>query len=309
MSVDTHTASLLYHYLRMLSVRVDRGTVARLLAHPLGNSMRGLSDALDGLGIRNAAYQLPPEYFGRLEAPFVAVTRQTEEPFCLVERLDGTSLTVYARGRRIRMEREAFLRTWTGGVLVGEVTADTRQDRYFRIRNVAYWIRRYSLLAAWMLATVLVLGWASSPMEAFYRFTLCAGVWFSSAILYKETADRNFLHRFCHIGKAVDCNAVLQSKGSRLAGVGLGEWSLFYFLTLLLFVLVSPAGGWTVVAVCGVGALAFTFYSLAYQVFVVRKGCMLCLVVDGVIWLGTLPLYRLWQADAGSFPSWGPWSC
>ena len=38
MSVDTHTASLLYHYLRMLSVRVDCGTVARLLAHPLGNS-------------------------------------------------------------------------------------------------------------------------------------------------------------------------------------------------------------------------------------------------------------------------------
>ena len=53
MSVDTHTASLLYRYLRMLSVRVDRGTVARLLAHPLGNSMRGLSDALDGLKPRS----------------------------------------------------------------------------------------------------------------------------------------------------------------------------------------------------------------------------------------------------------------
>ena len=239
MSVDTHTASLLYHYLRMLSVRVDCGTVARLLAHPLGNSMRGLSDALDGLGIRNAAYQLPPEYFGQLEAPFIAVIRQAEEPFCLVERLDGTMLTVYTRGRRIRVDREAFLRTWTGGVLVGEVTADTRQDRFFHIRNVAYWIRRYSLLVAWVLATVLVGSWAPSPIEAFYRFTLCAGVLVSSAILYKETADRNFLHRFCHIGKAVDCNAVLQSRGSRLAGVGLGEWSLFYFLTLLLFVLVS----------------------------------------------------------------------
>lgn len=259
MSVDTHTASLLYHYLRMLSVRVDRGTVARLLVHPLGNSMRGLSDALDGLEVRNAAYQLPPEYFGQLEAPFIAVTRQAEEPFCLVERLHGTMLTVYTRGRRIRMEREAFLRTWTGGVLVGEVTADTRQDRYFRIRNVAYWIRRYSLLAAWMLATVLVGSWAPSPIEAFYRFTLCAGVLVSSAILYKETADRNFLHRFCHIGKAVDCNAVLQSRGSRLAGVGLGEWSLFYFLTLLLFVLVSPAGGWTVVAVCGGQRIGFYF--------------------------------------------------
>lgn len=304
MSVDAHTVSLLYRYLRMLSVRVGRGTVARLLAHPLGNSMRGLSDALDELGIRNAVYQLPPEYFDQLEAPFIAVTRQAEAPFCLVERINGTSLAVYTRGRRVRVEREAFLRTWTGGVLVGEVTADTRQDRYFHIRNIAYWIRRYSLLIAWMLATALVVGWASSPMEAFYRFTLCGGALVSSAILYKEMADRNFLHRFCHIGKAVDCNAVLQSKGSRLAGVGLGEWSLFYFLTLLLFALVSPAGGWPLAAVCGGGALVFTFFSLVYQVFVVRKGCMLCLVVDGLIWLGTLPLYLLWQADAASFPSW-----
>lgn len=119
MSVDAHTVSLLYRYLRMLSVRVGRGTVARLLAHPLGNSMRGLSDALDELGIRNAVYQLPPEYFEQLEAPFIAVTRQAEVPFCLVERINGTSLAVYTRGRRIRVEREAFLRTWTGGVLVG----------------------------------------------------------------------------------------------------------------------------------------------------------------------------------------------
>lgn len=153
MSVDAHTVSLLYRYLRMLSVRVGRGTVARLLAHPLGNSMRGLSDALDELGIRNAVYQLPPEYFDQLEAPFIAVTRQAEAPFCLVERINGTSLAVYTRGRRIRVEREAFLRTWTGGVLVGEVTAETQQDSYFFIRNVAYWICRYSLLGAGILGT------------------------------------------------------------------------------------------------------------------------------------------------------------
>lgn len=58
----TDTVSLLYRYLRLLSVRVDRGTVRRLLDHPLGDSMRGLSDALDALGVKNAAYQLPADY-------------------------------------------------------------------------------------------------------------------------------------------------------------------------------------------------------------------------------------------------------
>lgn len=75
MTANFHNVSLLYHYLRMLSVQVDVGTVARLLAHPMGSSMRGLSDTLDALGIRNAVYQLPPEYFDQLEAPFIAVTR------------------------------------------------------------------------------------------------------------------------------------------------------------------------------------------------------------------------------------------
>lgn len=298
MSVDAHTVSLLYRYLRMLSVRVGRGTVARLLAHPLGNSMRGLSDALDELGIRNAVYQLPPEYFDQLEAPFIAVTRQAEAPFCLVERIKGTSLAVFTRGRRIRVEREAFLRTWTGGVLVGEVTAETQQDSYFFIRNVAYWSCRYSLLGAGILGTLLVVGTSSSVAGALYLFTLCAGMFVSSAILYKETSNRNFLHRFCHIGTTIDCNAVLQSKGARLAGMGLGELSLFYFSTLLLFALCHPHGFEWLAAGCASAALAFTVYSIVYQLFVIKKGCMLCLMVCLIVWLNSLALYLLWSDEA-----------
>lgn len=303
MSVDAHTVSLLYRYLRMLSVRVGRGTVARLLAHPLGNSMRGLSDALDELGIRNAVYQLPSEYFDQLEAPFIAVTRQAEAPFCLVERINGTSLTVYTRGRRVRVERKAFLRTWTGGVLVGEVTAETQQDSYFFFRNVAYWICRYSLLGAGILGTLLVVGTSSSVAGALYLFTLCAGMFVSSAILYKEMSNRNFLHRFCHIGTTIDCNAVLQSKGARLAGMGLGELSLFYFSTLLLFALCHPHGfGW-LAAGCASAALAFTVYSIVYQLFVIKKGCMLCLMVCLIVWLNSLALYLLWSDEVSFTPA------
>lgn len=304
MTANFHNVSLLYRYLRMLSVQVDVGTVARLLAHPMGSSMRGLSDALDALSVRNAVYQLPPEYFDQLEAPFIAVTRQAEAPFCLIERINGTLLTVYTRGKRVQMEREAFLRTWTGGVLMGEVTAETQQDRYFRLRNVAYWIYRYSLLEAGILGTLLVvIGTSSSVAGLLYLFTLCAGIFVSSAILYKEMSNRDFLHRFCHIGTAIDCNTVLQSKGARMAGMGLGELSLFYFSTLLLFSLGCPEGFLPLAAVCALAALAFTVYSVVYQLFVIKKGCMLCLMVCLTVWLNSLALYLLWNDEVRFMPA------
>lgn len=89
MNPYTDHIALLYRFLRLLHVLVDRGMVARLLSHPLGNSLRGLSDALDALGVRNAAYQLPPEYFDKLEAPFIALTHRTDDPFTIMESVEN----------------------------------------------------------------------------------------------------------------------------------------------------------------------------------------------------------------------------
>ena len=51
--VDNNIAVVLYHYLRVLSVKVSRSTVHRLLDTPLGDGIRGISDALDMLLVKN----------------------------------------------------------------------------------------------------------------------------------------------------------------------------------------------------------------------------------------------------------------
>ena len=48
---------VLYRYLRTLSVKVSRDTVHRLLSTPLGGGMRGISDALDALHIKNEVFR------------------------------------------------------------------------------------------------------------------------------------------------------------------------------------------------------------------------------------------------------------
>lgn len=50
-----NTSIVLYHYLRTLSVKVSRSTVHRLLDTPLGDSIRGISDALDILHVKKVA--------------------------------------------------------------------------------------------------------------------------------------------------------------------------------------------------------------------------------------------------------------
>ena len=292
----TDTVSLLYRYLRLLAVRVDRGTVRRLLAHPLGDSMRGLSDALDALGVKNAVYQLPAEYLDQVEAPFIAVTRQEAHPFCLVERKEGNRFTVYVQSKRMSVSQETFLSQWTGGILMSEVTEATRQDRWYAVKNGCDWLLQHNLSVACVLLFLLML-WKTENALWFYDITLWMGILASSAILYKEWVNDRFLHRFCHVGQAVDCNAVLRSRGSRLAGVGLGELSLFYFATLLLFSGSHPQGFYGFAVCCGMAALACTVYSVVYQLFVVRKGCMLCMAVNVSVWLNSLALYLLYAQD------------
>lgn len=73
---------VLYCYLRTLSVKVSRDTVHRLLSTPLGGGMRGISDALDALHIKNEVFRLlSRDYFLKLETPFITMLEVDKKIF------------------------------------------------------------------------------------------------------------------------------------------------------------------------------------------------------------------------------------
>lgn len=288
MSDVENTSGILFHYLRALHVKVSKMTVRRLLDSPLGNSMRGISDALDALHINNAVYQLPKDYLDKLESPCIAITTNIDSPFCLVERIEEEHIIITTSlAQHKRVTKQKFLQKWTGGILISEVSEQTIQEKNCRLRDIAEWIKQYQLLLAGIVTAILILystGNSVSKGMSLYLLTLCTGMFVSSAILYKEMINSRFLHSLCHIGNVVDCNEVLHSKGSRIVGMGLGELSLFYFCTLLLFALIRPHDFYFISYLCNIGALGFTIYSIIYQAFVVRKGCMLCMIINIIVW-------------------------
>ena len=288
-----NTSEVLYHYLRALHVKVSTMTVHRLLDTPLGNSMRDISDALDSLHVSNAAYQLPKEYLDELEAPCIVIMNDNDSPFCLIEKIEETHITL-SHSQRLRVSKQQFLQKWTGTVLVGEVTESTIQEKNCKLKDIAMWIQRHQLLLAGIIAILLILYSTKrnySTGISLYLVTLCTGLLISSAILYKETANSRFLHRFCHIGKTIDCNEVLHSKGSHIIGRGLGELSLLYFSALLLFTLICPHEFYCISIICSIIAIGFTLYSVIYQLFIIRKGCMLCMLINLIVWSSCVILY------------------
>ena len=272
---------------------MSKMTVHRLLDNPLGNSMRGISDALDSLHINNAVYQLPKEFLDKLEAPCIVIINDHDSPFCLVEKIEETYITL-SHSQRLRISKQQFLQKWTGSVLVGEITENTIQEKNCKLKDTAIWIQRHQLLLAGIITILLILYSTSRNYSAeisLYLLTLCIGVLISSAILYKETVNSQFLHRFCHIGKTIDCNEVLHSKGSHIIGMGLGELSLLYFSALLLFTLICPHEFYCISIICSIIAIGFTLYSVIYQLFIIRKGCMLCMLINLIVWSSCVILY------------------
>lgn len=52
----------------------------------MGNTLRGISDALDEFHIVHEVYQLPAEYLKELECPFISVIQNGH--FCIVKNMN-----------------------------------------------------------------------------------------------------------------------------------------------------------------------------------------------------------------------------
>ena len=307
MTETEHINRILYAYLRVLSVRVSRGKLQRLLDTPVGDSLRGMSDALDALGVRNEVYRFPSkDYFVQLEPPFVVVTNAAKQPFRMVTEVSDIEVEFTdGKGKNLRMPKMQFLSRWTGEVLLCEVTEQTVSESWTGWKDFVWRLWQYKWLAAFCLVVLLgasALGRQPClPLVAVHFGLLALGLFVAAVILYKEHFNRDFLERFCHIGQAVDCNKVLHSRGASLLGAGLGEWAMLYFSVLFLFGLMRPVEAYGVTAVCCGAALLFTLYSVVYQWFILRKGCMLCMCVNLTVWGQAAVLYLLKDRVAFSF--------
>lgn len=296
LGVDNTTSEVVHHFLRSLTVKVSRTTLCRLLDNPLGNTMQGISNALEALHVDNVIYQLQPKSLEKLHGPFITQLETSHTTFCLVERVEQDYLIITTpEVSHMQINKQLFKYQWTGTVLFGKVTSDTVCESHCLLRNIRYMCRQHRILIAGIISVLLVFSsiWSRNYPAGLplYLSALTCGILISTIILYKEMVDNHFLHRFCHIGKIIDCNEVLKSRGASIAGIGIGELSWMYFTTMFFFTAVCPEEFHFLAALSVFIAVAFTLYSIIYQAFFLRKACLFCLLTTFSVWLTAASLY------------------
>ena len=140
-----HTTYILYRYLKELSVKISNGSIRQSLDTPMGNTLRGISDALDEFHIVHEVYQLPAEYLKELECPFISVIQNGH--FCIVKNMNEKEVMLISdKGKKSIVSLEFFLTIWKGTVLIIDPLQTVQQEPYYRIKQIVSYLYIYRYL-------------------------------------------------------------------------------------------------------------------------------------------------------------------
>lgn len=300
---------------RQLKLPVTRTTISRFLeSHPDHDSLLSIRDFFENYGLRVSAMRVKAEKLPDVPLPFITqVTQPGLEGlfFTAVRNADGSFVRYLhpVNGRWIRVAAADFLARWSGVVLITSPKKDIfpGDSQYPSKRRKELGLEIAQVLAITGMPVLFALIAASATgfhqkmklaIAILYVALALTGAFISSLLVVQKWGGGSALFQAYCKGKSTDCNAVLQSRGSRLLGIELSTIGFVYFwgmvTGLLMNGILEPAAlfisGWMSLA-----ALPFTIYALLYQWLVLGRWCRFCLGVQGVLILqGVIVLNGEW---------------
>ena len=268
------TQRVLKTLLQNLDVHIPDSVIKRLLDTSVGTSLRGISDALDSLNIENSVYQLPKEYLKELDYPYLMVLPNRKEAFAVVTNDN---------------ERDAAISGWEGVVLTANKTDKTPKYKYVWLRNVVGRVTNNQIcLATSVLLLLFVILTKPDIMTVLHTVMSGLGLWISTLLLKKENKhEENNL--FCKIGQYVDCEQVLNSKGSQLLGLfRMSDLAFLFFATQLSLAFIGNDDNLGYSLLLLLAGCCFTLYSVIYQIVSIRKICLYCMSINLIVWFDTI---------------------
>jgi uncharacterized membrane protein len=292
---------------KLLNVKISDGTIKKELEqHPDYPSLLSISDVLTHFGVENLSVRLGHDKFINAPVPFITQIMGVKYDinfFTIVKEIDNEIIHYFdpeLHSWEISLLAD-FLKRCSGIVLLTEVEDGAGEKEYFEKIGVEKRGRILQNLIAFCIPFILFVTGVIALMQSgptailplVFSILTLAGSIIGVLLLWYELDQYNpVLQQICSPGKKVNCGAILQSKGAKIAGVSWSSIGFSYFMGELLFLMF---GGITspqtlfVLAWLNVLAVPYTFYSVYYQWGIAKQWCVLCLCVQGllILQLGT----------------------
>ncbi|HAN18621.1 MAG: hypothetical protein A2X13_13665 [Bacteroidetes bacterium GWC2_33_15] len=289
--------SLIYILKRILKenrIKVDEKELEfQLLSHPSYPSLHSVTGVLDHFAISNLALEVPKniETLNQLPRFFLAYIKDiNNDDLVLVTNKDSKICLIYNEKRTETLSTDKFLNAWTG-VIVG-----VEKDNEVVPKTNPLDLTLFTSFLTIVLLIILFFSFKPDLFQSLHFLLSFAGLAISIVIVKHELGFHSKIaDKFCsgNIDK-INCDDVLKSKAANFFGVfKLSDVGIIYFLSLTVswLLLSMNKAGYDSLIVISVLAIPFTFYSIIYQYFVVKKWCLLCLSVVLILWLQATSLF------------------
>lgn len=302
------------YFLRKLGAKVTSQTIDRsLTSHPAFPSILALSETLSDLNIENMAVNIGSDRLD--EVPFPAVAHFTKGHFVVLDNFKNNQVTYFdpAEGH-ITQALDEFENEWSGVLLMAELD-EKSGEKDFNLKRLQF-PAVISILVLTLIVGVIT-GLKNYPAETIATWLPLLGLKIIGGItavllIFKEEGINNtLLHKVCdtEANTKISCGQVLDSPAAKLFGwLKMSDLGLVYFAGGSIVLLASLSIGSLVSTMLYLGvftvlALPYTLFSIAYQAFVIKKWCVLCLTVQLVFWLEFLVSFSLLK-NGWSFFHW-----
>lgn len=298
-----NTVVITERFLELLGVPYSKNQLEKdLEEHPDFPSLLSISDTLANYNIENISIQVDRDKMMDLPAPFITqikLSRKGGELFTVVRQMDGQLMNFFNPERQYWQHTtvDDFVEKTSRVILLGEVKGNAHTKDFKEEIRVDKRRRLVSYLSALaipgILALASILAFLKSGSNAFlpvlFSFLTLSGAILSILLLWYDIDRSNpVLQQVCFSGnnKAVNCAAILQSKGSRIAGVRWSAVGFIYFGGSLLSLLLGGLLNIKILYILSWLSLLAALYipfSIYYQWKVVKQWCVLCLFVQLVL--------------------------
>ena len=286
---------------QLLNIKISNVTLRSTIEeHPNYPSLLSINDALNSYRIETLAIKSSKEKLAEYPFPFIAHikgTKLTRNYFTVVKEIKSQLITYYDPERHQWKEsaKEDFIQRWSGVALLVENKEATGEEDYAKkLRQEARGqVKRYlAYLFLPILAFVTtIFSFDTHGMQVIFPFIFSllssSGVIISGFLLWYDLDQNNpFLQKICTHKRRINCDAILHSKKSKIAGISWSSIGLSFFLgNLLSLVLIGLVDlqahfllFWTTVL-----ALPFVIFSIYYQWQIMKQWCIFCLLIQALL--------------------------
>lgn len=261
-------------------------------SHPNYPSLYAITDSLSLLGIENLAIKIPKEQF--IELPEIFLTLYKGELVLLSKKNDLITI-LDEKGKKSKLTLDLFIRDWDQII----IAVEPNSEKGIGLKKTSKWVLLGLPILLLIFFSLLLNGYSISSTLLLGLSVL--GLALSVLILQEKFGIKTELvSKFCNMNQETSCDSVIKSNESQITSwLSFTDLPLLFFGSNLLSLLLSPIFSVSIISGLSLLAIPFLVYSVWIQKVKIKKWCLLCLAVSGVVLLqGVFFVFNSYNVDS-----------